>query len=84
MNASTLNDITFTLRKQGFSGFIAARVSYDPSTDTAILDPTNSLKIKRGATCTADVDIGAEDLAGNPLDHNNSTPARSRTGGSSR
>jgi hypothetical protein len=70
MTASTINDTTFTLRKKGSTGFTAARVSYDSSTDTAILDP-NSLK--RGATYTAGVNIGTEDLAGNPLDHNSFT-----------
>ena len=71
MKASTINSTTFTLRKQGSTGFLTARVSYDPSTDTAILDPTNSLK--RGATYTASVNIGAEDLAGYPRDQNSST-----------
>ena len=71
MTASTINDTTFTLRKKGSTDFTAARVSYDPSTDTAILDPTNSLK--RGATYTAGVNVGAEGLADNPLDQNSST-----------
>jgi hypothetical protein len=68
MMASTINKITFTLRKQNTTGFVAASVTYDPSTDTATLDPTNSLR--RGATYKASVNLGAQDQAGNPLDQN--------------
>ena len=68
MTASTINSTTFGLRKQGSSDFLAARVSYNPSTDRAILDPSNSLK--RGATYKAAVHRGAKDLAGNRLDQN--------------
>jgi hypothetical protein len=70
MMASTINDTTFTLRKQNTTGFVDATVTYDPSTDTATLDPTNSLK--RGATYKASVNLGAQDQAGNPLDQNDS------------
>src|SRR4028119_283733 len=66
MTASTINKTTFTLRKQNATGFVAATVTYDPSTDTATLDPTNSLR--RGATYKASVNLGAQDQAGNPLD----------------
>ena len=68
MTAATINKTTFTLRKQGSTDFLAARVSYNPSTDRAILDPSNSLK--RGATYKAAVHRGAKDLAGNQLDQN--------------
>ena len=44
MTASTINKTTFTLRKQGSTGLVAATVTYDSSTDTATLDPTNSLR----------------------------------------
>jgi hypothetical protein len=68
MTAATINKTTFTLRKRGSSDFLAARVSYNPSTDRAILEPSNFLK--RGATYKAAVHRGAKDLAGNPLDQN--------------
>jgi hypothetical protein len=76
MLASTINSTTFTLRKQNATGFVGASVSYDPSTDTAILDPTNSLR--RGATYKASVNLGAQDLAGNPLDQNASLSGSQR------
>lgn len=68
MTAATISKTTFTLRKRGSSDFLAARVSYNPSTDRAILEPSNFLK--RGATYKAAVHRGAKDLAGNPLDQN--------------
>ena len=74
--ASTINTTTFTLRKQNTTGFVAASVTYDPSTDTATLDPTNSLK--RGATYKASVNLGAQDQAGNPLDQNASLSGSQR------
>ena len=70
MLASTINKTTFTLRKQNATGFVAATVSYDPSTKTATLDPTNPLQ--RGATYKPSVNLGAQDQAGNPLDQNGS------------
>jgi len=76
MMASTINTTTFTLRKQNTTGFVAATVSYDPSTDTATLDPTNSLK--RGATYKASVNLGAQVQAGNPLDQNESLSGSQR------
>ena len=68
MTASTISKTTFTLRKRGSSDFLAARVSYNPSTDRVILESSNFLK--RGATYKAAVHRGAKDLAGNPLDQN--------------
>jgi hypothetical protein len=76
MMASTINKTTFTLRKQNTTGFVGATVTYDPSTKTATLDPTNSLK--RGATYKASVNLGAQDLAGNPLDQNDSLSGSQR------
>jgi hypothetical protein len=76
MTASTINKTTFTLRKQNATGFVAATVTYDPSTDTATLDPTNSLR--RGATYKASVNLGAQDQAGNPLDQNPSPSGSQR------
>jgi hypothetical protein len=50
---------------------IAATLSYEASTDTATLDPTNSLQ--SGVTYKAVVTTEAKDMAGNPLDQNTST-----------
>jgi hypothetical protein len=76
MTASTINKTTFTLRKQNATGFVAATVSYDPSTDTATLYPTNSLQ--RGATYKPSVNLGAQEQAGNPLDQNPSPSGSQR------
>jgi hypothetical protein len=76
MLASTINKTTFTLRKQNATGFVAATVSYDPSTKTATLDPTNPLQ--RGATYKPSVNLGAQDQAGNPLDQNGSLSGSQR------
>ena len=76
MTASTTYKATFTLRKQNATGFVAATVTYDLSTKTATLDPTNSLQ--RGATYKASVNLGAQDLAGNPLDQNESLSGSQR------
>ena len=76
MMASTINKTTFTLRKQNATEFVAATVTYDPSTDTATLDPTNPLR--RGATYEASVNLGAQDQAGNPLDQNDSLSGSQR------
>jgi len=76
MMASTINKTTFTLRKQNATGFVAATVTYDPSTKTATLDPTNSLQ--KRATYKASVNLGAQDQAGNPLDQNDSLSGSQR------
>jgi N-acetylglucosamine-6-sulfatase len=65
MLASSINAQTFKLTKKGSSTKIAATVTYDATTDTATLDPTNSLQ--SGRTYKAVVSTGAKDLAGNPL-----------------
>ena len=65
MEASSINGNTFTLSKKGSNTKLAATVSYDAATDTATLDPTNSLR--RGVTYKAVVSTGAKDLAGNSL-----------------
>ncbi len=69
--ASSITSQTFKLLEQGSTTQIAATVSYQPSTDTAALDPTNSLR--RGVTYKAVVSTGAKDVAGNPLDQDSST-----------
>jgi hypothetical protein len=56
---------TFKLFKKGSTTKISATVSYDASTDTATLDPTNSLR--SGVTYKAVVTTGAKDVASNPL-----------------
>jgi len=66
MLASSINGQTFTLFKKGSSTKIAATGSYDASTDTASLDPRDSLR--SGVTYKAVVTTGAKDLAGNPLE----------------
>jgi hypothetical protein len=68
---STINGTAFQLFKKGSIKKLAAAVSYSASTDTAKLDPTGSLQ--GGATYKAVVSTGAKDLAGNPLDQNNTT-----------
>ena len=68
MLASSITRQTFKLLEKGTTTKIAATVTYQPSTHTATLDPTNSLK--SGVTYKAVVTTGATDLAGNPLDQN--------------
>jgi Bacterial Ig-like domain/Calcineurin-like phosphoesterase len=65
MDPSSINAQTFKLVKKGTTTKLAAAVSYDASTDTATLDPTNSLR--SGVTYKAVVTPGAKDSAGNPL-----------------
>ena len=71
MLASSITGQTLKLFMQGSTSKIAAAVSYSASTDTATLDPTNSLQ--RGVTYKAVVTTGAKDVGGNPLDQNSST-----------
>jgi len=66
--ASSINATTFKLLEQGSTTKVGATLTYQPSTDTATLDTTNSLK--RGVTYKAVVSTGAKDVAGNPLDQN--------------
>jgi hypothetical protein len=68
MDASTINGKTFKLFKKGSTTKLAATVSYDAATDTATLDPRDSLQ--SGVTYKAVVTTGAKDLAGNSLDQN--------------
>jgi hypothetical protein len=68
MEASTINGQTFNLFKKGSTTKLSATVSYDSSTQTATLDPSNSLQ--RGVSYKAVVSTKATDLAGNPLDQN--------------
>jgi hypothetical protein len=70
MKPASINKTSFTLRKRGTTTKVAGTISYDPTTDTATLDLTISLK--KGDTYKAAVNIGAEDLAGNRLDQNES------------
>jgi hypothetical protein len=68
MTAGSINTTAGRLFKRGTAAPISAVVSYDASTNKAILRPTANLK--RGARYTAVVGTGAEDLAGNGLDQN--------------
>jgi hypothetical protein len=65
MEASSIKDTTFKLKEKGSSTKIAAAIGYDAATDTATLDPTNSLR--SWVTYKAVVSTGAKDLEGNPL-----------------
>jgi hypothetical protein len=73
MNASTINDSTFTLVKQGGSTPLQAAVSYDSATRKATLNPNAALQ--EGATYVATVKGGTaggvKDLAGNALAQDN-------------
>jgi hypothetical protein len=69
--ASSINGQAFKLTKKGSTTQIAAAVSYNASTDTATLDPANSLR--SGITYKAVVTTGAKDLAGNALDQNSTS-----------
>jgi hypothetical protein len=71
MLASSINGQTFKLFKKGSTTKLAAAVSYEARTNTATLDPTNSLQ--RGLTYKAVVTTGAKDLAGNSLDQNSTS-----------
>jgi hypothetical protein len=65
MMASSINGQAFMLFKNGSTTKVAANVSYDSSTRTGKLNPTNNLQ--RGVTYRAVVTTGAKDVAGNPL-----------------
>jgi hypothetical protein len=62
MMTSSITGQTFMLFKNGSTTKIAAKVSYDPSTRTAKLNPTNNLQ--RGVTYRAVLTTGAKDVAG--------------------
>jgi hypothetical protein len=66
MKASTINDKTFMLFKNGSTTKVDASVVYKGSMDRAILNPTDSLR--SGVTYKAVVSTYAKDQAGNPLD----------------
>ena len=66
MTAGSVNTTAVRLFKKGTTTPLGAVVTYDASTNKAVLNPTANLK--RGAKYTAVVGTGAEDLAGNGLD----------------
>lgn len=70
MRASTINGITFKLRRQGATANVGATVTYNAGTRTATLDPNSNLAA--GVTYIATVTTGAKDQAGNSLDQNSS------------
>ena len=63
---NTINKTTFKLMKAGTTNLIRAVVTYDPNTNTAILNP--ELNLQRGTKYKAAVTTGAQDVAGNQLD----------------
>jgi hypothetical protein len=66
MNPSSVDAKTMTLKRAGTSRKVAARITYDPTTKKATLNPKANLA--HGASYTATVSTGARDLAGNALD----------------
>jgi len=72
MLASSINPNTFKLFEKGTNTKLSAKVSYSASTNTATLEPTDSLQ--RGATYRAVVSTKVKDLAGNHLDQNSTKP----------
>jgi N-acetylglucosamine-6-sulfatase len=65
---SSITSQTFKLSEKGSTTEIGATVSYQPSTDTATLNPTASLQ--SGVSYKVVVTTDAKDVAGNPLDQN--------------
>ena len=70
MEASTFNTATFKLKKAGTTTCLGAKVTYDPATKKATLDPNKNLKT--GSTYVATVMTGVQDEAGNSLDQDSS------------
>ncbi len=68
MRAGSINANTIKLYKAGTTTAIGAQVSYDAQKKKAILNPDANLLL--GKTYKAVVTTGAEDLAGNRLDQN--------------
>jgi N-acetylneuraminic acid mutarotase len=68
LDPATVSAATFTLMKGGTSSAVPAVLSYNTSSQTALLDPDSDLDA--GSTYTATVKggpTGVKDLAGNPL-----------------
>ena len=68
LDSGTVSSSTFTLVKEGMTSPVAAVVSYNSASNTAVLDPNTDLEA--GKTYTATVKGGAsgvKDVAGNPL-----------------
>ena len=66
MDTSTLDRNTFSLRKKGAGG-VAARVTYDATTQRAVLNPADGLRAGTTYVVTVEGGSGAKDLAGNAL-----------------
>ena len=66
MATGSIDATTVNLFKKGTTAPVAAAVTYDASTQKAVLNPDANLK--RGAKYKAVVTTGAQDLAGNALD----------------
>jgi uncharacterized repeat protein (TIGR01451 family) len=65
MDQTTLDATTVTLTKKGTTVPVGAALRF-PSAESVVLDPNKPLR--RGATYTATITTGAEDLAGNGLE----------------
>jgi Bacterial Ig-like domain len=70
MMGSSLNPTTFKLFRAGTTTAIGAVVSYESTTNRAILNPNANLRL--GTKYKAVVTTGAKDLVGNQLDQNSS------------
>jgi N-acetylneuraminic acid mutarotase/glucose/arabinose dehydrogenase len=68
IDPATLSTSTFTLVNQSDGGAVAATISYNSSTNTAILDPSADLVASTGYVATIKGGTGGvKDLTGNPL-----------------
>jgi hypothetical protein len=67
---SSITSTTFKLMKAGTTTAIEALVTYESTTNKAILNPNSNLRL--GTKYKAVVTTGAKDLAGNRLDQNSS------------
>jgi hypothetical protein len=68
INSDSVTTSTFTLKRKGAAYPVSATVSYDDSSEKAILDP--SRKFRSGAVYIATIrggSCGVKDVAGNPL-----------------
>ncbi len=70
MMGSSITSTTFKLMKAGTTTAIEALVTYESTTNKAILNPNSNLRL--GTKYKAVVTTGAKDLAGNRLDQNSS------------
>jgi hypothetical protein len=65
MSTGTINNNTFTVRKENIGTPIKGYISVSPDGRTAIFDPEPDLE--SGSKYIAEIDEGVKDLAGNAL-----------------